>query len=527
MKFIRLPDYLLSVLYQDDDIVAIDKPYGINAHTNDSKIEHSEFIQDGLIEIFEKQLGQKLHIIHRLDQTTTGVMIFGRSVESAKKYADFFFNRLVKKKYWFITQGHTTNASVTIDQKIVHKAKELEALTDFKHLEKYGVYNLWEALPHTGRNHQIRIHAKAAGLSILGDEKYGGAAYDFLMLHNCEIKFPNGVTITSRPPTYFTDLSVLQAPLLAKILFECDRRQRLFSNVMASDECLRLAQIKTGKEMMLTLDQFGKVLVLNWYKETVSNSEKDIFSSVAERLQKDIFAKFRTLGENKNLQNNGVFYFPNPQALPPPKCFTAKENNLNFEINLDSAGLATQQRLHRQWLVANCQGKSVLNIFAQTCTLGIAAACGNASQVICVEQSKNFLSWGKRNIQKNGLPDKRITFLCRDSLSYLDQCLAKNTKFDIIIMDTPSFFRREKKVFKIEKDLPELLQNSLQCLDINGQLLLVVGSESFYIDEISTIIRNVQKKLGFHDLTFDYLLPSLDFELPHEKAGLKTFLIWR
>ena len=76
MKFVRLFDPLLSVLFEDDDIVAIDKPYGFNAHTNDSKIEHSDFIQDGLIEIYEKNLGQKLHIIHRLDQTTTGVMIF-------------------------------------------------------------------------------------------------------------------------------------------------------------------------------------------------------------------------------------------------------------------------------------------------------------------------------------------------------------------------------------------------------------------------------------------------------------------
>jgi len=91
MKFLRLPDPLLSVLFEDSDIIAIDKPYGFNAHTNDSKVEHSDYIQDGLIEIYEKQLNCKLHIIHRLDQTTTGVMIFGKSVESAKKICRLFF----------------------------------------------------------------------------------------------------------------------------------------------------------------------------------------------------------------------------------------------------------------------------------------------------------------------------------------------------------------------------------------------------------------------------------------------------
>lgn len=72
MKFLRLQDHLLSVLFEDDDIVAINKPYGFNAHTNDSKIEHSEYIQDGLIEIYEKNFGKKLHIIHRLDQNNNG-----------------------------------------------------------------------------------------------------------------------------------------------------------------------------------------------------------------------------------------------------------------------------------------------------------------------------------------------------------------------------------------------------------------------------------------------------------------------
>ena len=164
MKFLRLQDHLLSVLFEDEDIVAINKPYGFNAHTNDSKIEHSEFIQDGLIEIYEKNRGKKLHIIHRLDQTTTGVMIFGKSVESAKKYAEFFFHRQVKKTYWFLTKSKSSQASFRIDEQIVHKGRELDAETQLTLLKKSPTYELWQANPFQGRNHQIRIHAKAANL---------------------------------------------------------------------------------------------------------------------------------------------------------------------------------------------------------------------------------------------------------------------------------------------------------------------------------------------------------------------------
>ncbi|RYZ82895.1 MAG: hypothetical protein EOP06_20935, partial [Proteobacteria bacterium] len=87
MNFLRLPDPLLSILFENEEIIAVDKPYGISAHTNESKAEHGQFVQDALIEIYEKQLEIPLHIVHRLDQTTTGVMIFAKSSEAAKVYA--------------------------------------------------------------------------------------------------------------------------------------------------------------------------------------------------------------------------------------------------------------------------------------------------------------------------------------------------------------------------------------------------------------------------------------------------------
>ena len=84
MNFLRLNDKLLSVLFEDSEIIAIDKAYGINTHTNESKVGNTDFFQDGLIEIFEKNLKIKLYIVHRLDQTTTGVIVFAKSPESAK-----------------------------------------------------------------------------------------------------------------------------------------------------------------------------------------------------------------------------------------------------------------------------------------------------------------------------------------------------------------------------------------------------------------------------------------------------------
>jgi 23S rRNA (cytosine1962-C5)-methyltransferase len=503
MKFLRLPDPLLSVLFEDEDIIAIDKPYGFNAHTNDSKIEHSQYIQDGLIEIYEKQLGRKLHIIHRLDQTTTGVMIFGKSVESAKKYAEFFFNRQVKKTYWFITKSKSKAKNFLINKTIVHKAKDLDAETDLVFLKSSPHFELWQANPHTGRNHQIRIHAEEAGIPILGDAKYNGATYAFLCLHNHRIEFPNGVVILSEPPVYFKNLNYLEDAGLARLFFEADRRLRLFSSAEAN-QCYRLVHAKNNSaHSNFTVDNFGANLVLN-YKDTFTDSDANRFAIFAKHLKKPIVYK--------------------PQAVH----WVAQENKMAYHIRTNSGqavGLLLNQRLQRNWVLNNSKEKSVLNLYAYTSTYSLAAALGGAKEVISVEASKNSLNWGRENFELNKVNHENLKFLLRDSLTFIEQCHSKNNKFDLIICDAPSFMRREKGFFKIEDDIEALLGACLKCLNQNGQLLFSTNYDNFFIDDIRNIILKVQKSLKIEKLEISCILPALDFELPDEKTNLKSFLI--
>lgn len=452
MNFLRLNDPLLSVLFEDDDIIAIDKPYGFNAHTNDSKIEHSDFIQDGLIEIYQKNLNQKLHIIHRLDQTTTGVMIFGKSAEGAKKYAEYFFNRQVQKTYWFITKSvsslrKSTPSEHKIDQAIIHKGKELDAITDFKLLNSNSGYQLWQALPHMGRNHQIRIHAQAANISILGDTKYDGAEYPFLCLHNCSIQFPNGLILNSKPPKYFEDLNLLNDVSNTKIIFEADRRLRLFSKASATDS-LRLAHIK-----------------------------------------------------NKSL------------------------NKLNDVIIDQGTELPTNQRLQRNWVLNNSKNKNILNLFSGTGLFTLSAAQGHAAAITTVDLKKNNLNSLREKLDNHNLPQEAHKFLLRDSFTYVEQAASKNLKFDLIICDAPTFYRRESGIFKIEIEIQKLIELCLGCLSPNGTFLFSTISDDIYIDQIRDLFIQAQKKLGPAHLEINSILPSLDFELPDEKVQLKSFLV--
>ena len=497
MNFLRLHDPLLIVLYEDSDIIAIDKPYGFNAHTNDSKIEHSTFIEDGLIEIYEKNRGAKLHIIHRLDQTTTGVMIFGKSAESAKKYAEFFFDRLVKKTYWFVTDKPSTATAHSVDQAIVHKGRELEANTDFKFVKKSDRNYLWKAHPHTGRNHQIRIHAEAAGLSLLGDEKYNGKQYPFLCLHNQLIEFPNGIKIESKLPVYFENLDLLNDIFLAKLFFECDRRQRLYGFDF-KDEIRLVHNLNQSYDPGYTLDQFGQQCVLTWSKDLLSKLDIEKIKYFSETIKKPILL----------IHNN------------QEQVISADEN-----LKVNPSGVKLNQRLQSHWVLNHSENKSVLNLFSNTGMMALAAANGKAADVTLVELQKSLLNRSKQTFDDNLIASEKIKFLCRDSLTYLEQCVQKQIFYDLIICDVVAFYRREKGLFKIEKDLENLLELCLKSLNQNGELLFLTQYEEFYINDLKEAFHKTQKKLKIKELEINCILPSLDFERPQEKANLKSFLI--
>jgi 23S rRNA (cytosine1962-C5)-methyltransferase len=513
MNFLRLADDLISVLFEDDDILAIDKPYGFNAHTNDAKADHGAAIQDGLIEIYEKNRGAPLHIIHRLDQTTTGVMIFGKSVAAAKKYADFFLNRQVKKTYWFVTDRKSKNKKFIIEKPIVHKAKELEAKTELNFIKAAHGFELWQATPFTGRNHQIRIHAHAAGLSLLGDEKYGGSPFQFLTLHNHKIQFPNGIQIESKPPVFFENLKILKDTLLTTVYFEDDRRRRLFKT--ESESCYRIVNHLNGaQEPGFSLDKFGSELILNWHRESWTLIEEAAWNEISAGFKMPIWVGGKDL--KKRIGGDGK------------DSWAVKDNKATFEIRSDalaSPGLYLNQRLQRKWVANHCHGKSVLSVFANSGSYAVAAAMGQAKEITLVESSKNYLGWAKRNFELNALAGAGVKFLNRDSVTFVESSLNKGLFFDFITCDVPTFFRREKGVFRVEKDFEKLLSDCLKLLAADGALLISTQFDGFYVDDVRRKIAKVKKDLGLKNLEINLVLPSMDFELPDQKANLKSFII--
>ena len=163
----------LQILYQDESIVAVDKPAGQMVIPADEPQESDEVT----MKILRDQIGKRVHPIHRLDRPTSGVLIFATDPEVARELHFTFERHEIEKTYWAIIVGRPLAAEWTCTAPIQKKegAPSREAHTDFKILQhaKAGL-TLIEALPKTGRFHQIRRHLLHVGHPIVGDYRYTG-----------------------------------------------------------------------------------------------------------------------------------------------------------------------------------------------------------------------------------------------------------------------------------------------------------------------------------------------------------------
>jgi len=173
----------VDIIYQDDDLLATNKPAGIVVHADD----HHD---SGFLEVVQQQFPQA-DFLHRLDKDTSGVLLFSKNPEGHEHYKDLFRDREIQKTYLALLVGNIKNETGSVvlpigrsssdpRKRVVNGKKGLlrEAHTDYKVIEHFGEkYSLVELYPKTGRTHQIRVHMTSIGHPVACDELYGGKRY--------------------------------------------------------------------------------------------------------------------------------------------------------------------------------------------------------------------------------------------------------------------------------------------------------------------------------------------------------------
>lgn len=178
------PGYQLDILYEDDAIIVIDKPSGLASQGGTN-------IRFNAIAELEAKLKSSIYPIHRLDQGTSGCMLFAKHASSARMMAEQFHDRQVEKTYLAgIYSTVYLQLPLTIDnayftQKEINDPFDIEARTTILEQSRFEQTSLLKVLPQTGRKHQIRIHLAALGTPIIGDRQYGlqASKRQRLMLH--------------------------------------------------------------------------------------------------------------------------------------------------------------------------------------------------------------------------------------------------------------------------------------------------------------------------------------------------------
>ena len=211
--FELMPD---RVLFEDDDLIVVDKPPGLPSQP--TLDEARDNLLAAVTRFLEKRDGHKPYVgVHqRLDRDTSGVVLFTKSRHVNAAVADAFSQHKVVKVYQALTVAGSSKREWSIRNyigKVSAKAKRAKygavqsdgelAETSFRLIEKHPRGNWIEAVPKTGRTHQIRVHLAECGLSILGDDLYGTKGTGRLMLHAGELRLPHpvsGIEISVKSP---------------------------------------------------------------------------------------------------------------------------------------------------------------------------------------------------------------------------------------------------------------------------------------------------------------------------------------
>lgn len=202
------------------------------------------------------------------------------------------------------------------------------------------------------------------------------------------------------------------------------------------------------------------------------------------------------------------------------------EGEFKFEVHLGEGlhtGLFLDQRENRKTIYFNSKDRRVLNLFSYTGAFTLAALKGGAKEVVSVDLSKNYLEWLKQNVSLNEMDLKKTPVWTRDVFEYLKFASKKNEKFDLIIVDPPTFSRSSRGNFSTEKDMSSLLEESLSLLSPSGNLFFCINtlkiSRELFIQKVSDVLQKTPYQiLKSLSVPRDFKLTPAEEKNPYLKA---------
>jgi 23S rRNA (cytosine1962-C5)-methyltransferase len=515
------------ILYEDDDVVAVHKPAGVP-----SQAAHPDR-PDDLVTRLRAFLAERdgraapyIGVHQRLDRDTSGVVLFTKRPEVNAALAKQFEGRTLKKHYLAAVSGWRSNArDATLDDVLrkgddgrmvvapmprgrnaKREAGGQRAVTQVRVKTRKDDRALLELRLETGRTHQARVQLAHAGAPIAGDPLYRGALAPRLMLHaagleldhprtgkrlvirdEAPVEMADWVARGDRGASVYDDVGALDRALALAV----ERRWALGQSALRDPEERRTTAFRLVNEEGdalpgLAVDAYGDHLVAQLYVGGIweDAARRDRVLDRLDALGFDgIYLKLRPKQAKVLVDTRRDDLAP---ALPVRGIPTAspeievREEGMPCLVRLGdglSTGIFLDQRPNRRLVREIANGAHVLNLFSYTCAFSVAAALGGAARTVSVDASVLALERGRANFGAAGIalggagPSAAHSFVAEDVFAWLARAATKKERFDIVIVDPPSYSSTKKRRFVAESDYDDLVALAARVLAPRGKLV--------------------------------------------------------
>ncbi len=266
----------------------------------------------------------------------------------------------------------------------------------------------------------------------------------------------------------------------------------------------------------LAVDRFGDVLVAHLYEPSLRSPA--LFDALAGTFGplRAIYAKLRPEQASRvsDEARTGLAP-PRPEWGEPVDETVVLEAGVSYLARPGeglSVGLFLDMRPVRAWLREACRGATVLNLFAYTCSFGVAASLGGASRVLNLDASKPYLAWGRRNYALNGLATDDRDFVFGDALDWVQRFRRRGERFQVVILDPPSFGTTRGHRFSAERDYVAMVEACGALVGPGGVLLAATNHAGISRARFAGFLNEGLRRAGrAGQVVGRWHEPSLDF----------------
>lgn len=302
-----------------------------------------------------------------------------------------------------------------------------------------------------------------------------------------------------------TQRPIDQAFFMEKLQYAFDQRQAFFADEMTT--AFRIFNGEGDGFGGVTVDYYADYLVISWYNETIYHFKNMIVDSLLK-----VFPNAKGLVEKIRFKSD----LTESRWLAgekPQEPLIVLENGVSYAVYLDEGymtGIFLDQKEVRGRLTEGlAAGQKVLNMFSYTGAFSVAAAYGGALETTSVDLAQRSLPKTQEQFEVNGLSLEQQKIIVMDTFDYFRYAARKNLRYNLIILDPPSFARNKKKTFSVAKDYGRLIEDSVDILSDEGMIIASTNAANLSIKKfkqaIETALRN--KNVNYQ-LTESYRLPA-------------------